>query len=82
MKHFLIVYRRSAGKIVSLDDLSQLDPASAMEKRFDVERSYRKDPDVEVVLLSAASRSALMRTHSRYFRTSGELATDLAKAAS
>jgi hypothetical protein len=80
MKQFLIVYRRSAGEILSMEDLGTVDPATAMRKRFALEMREREDPDVEVVLLAAASREALMRTHSRYFKSSGQLAADLVKA--
>jgi hypothetical protein len=80
MRQFLLVYRRSSGTLLTIEDLGPVEPAAAMQKRFAVERGYRRDPDVEVVLLSAASRDALLRTHSRYFRTSGELAFELAKA--
>ena len=37
-------------------------------------REAAKPPYVEVVLLSARSRSDLERTHSRYFKTARELA--------
>ena len=31
------------------------------------------DPDIEVIVLTAATREALMRTHARYFKTVGKL---------
>src|SRR5207237_7711399 len=51
-----------------------------MKKRFEVERREIKDSDVEVVLLSASSREALKRTHSRYFKTGEQLTADMAEA--
>ena len=78
MRQFLLVYRRSSG-LVSIEDLGALDPSAAMRKRFEVERREIGDSDVEVVLLSAPSREALKRTHSRYFKTGEELTADMAE---
>ena len=79
MKHFLLIYRRSTGK-VSVEELGSVDPTVAMRRRFEAEMREIGDPDVEVVILSAPSPEALRRTHARYFRTSGQLANDLAEA--
>jgi hypothetical protein len=81
MRQFLLVYRRSLGELLSIEDLGSIDPTAAMRKRFDVEMRWRRDRDVEVVVLSAPSQDALKRTHSRYFRTSRELAAAFADAA-
>jgi hypothetical protein len=76
MRYFLLVYDRAHGKL--LDDLREY-PASerhqALQERFRQELAYRNQPDVEVVVLGAESREALKRTHSRYFKTIGELAS-------
>ena len=75
-KQFLIVYRRSTGTLVEVIDLG-IDRASALAERFAREVREKDDPDVEVVLLTAPGREALMRTHSRYFKTTSELAAAL-----
>jgi hypothetical protein len=72
MRQFLLVYRRSTGKLVELQDLGT-DASSALRQRFERENQERQDPDVEVVLFSAPSREALVRTHARYFKTENEL---------
>lgn len=82
MKQFLVVYRRSTGQLVTLEDLGSMEPYDAMRKRFEIERREIKDSDVEVVLLSALSREALKHTHSRYFKTGGELTAAMADALS
>lgn len=81
MKQFLLVYRRSTGQLLQLEDLGP-DMGAALQKRFALERERLADPDVEVVLLSASSREALARTHARYFRDTHTLATDLSSALS
>ena len=80
MKHFLLLYRRSTGRLEQLRDLGD-DRAKAMVVRFDQEKKLRTDPDLEVVILSAQSRNALMHTHARYFKTLSELATELSSTA-
>lgn len=79
MKYFLLVYRRSTGELVRLDDLG-LDRTAALKRRFEIEVQERGDADVEVVLLSAPSLDALRRTHGRYFRSPEELAAELGAA--
>lgn len=81
MRQFLVVYRRSTGQLLGLEDLGT-DMAAALVKRFAAERERQAEPDVEVVLLSATSREALTRTHARYFRDPHTLATDLSTALS
>ena len=80
MKHFLIVYRRGEGKLLECRDLGS-DRAAATSERLEAEKRYVKEPDVEVVILSARSREVLERTHSRYFRTARQLAEDLRASA-
>jgi hypothetical protein len=77
MTHFLLVYRRSTGELVEDRDLGQ-DRAEALKVRFAREQREKDDPDVEVVLLSASSREALMQTHARYFKSVQQLAEGLA----
>jgi len=76
MTNFLLVYRRSTGELLKCEDLGP-DPADALERRASHERLNRGDPDIEVVVLIATDRQALMQTHSRYFKDVGQLATDL-----
>lgn len=71
MQHFLLVYDRRAGQIVREQVFG--DPHDALAERFRTERLHRGAPDIEVVVLSAESREALLRTHARYFRTLSEL---------
>lgn len=80
MKHFLLRYRRSSGEILSLVEFGS-DMKAATAERYEAERRARTDPDLEVVVLSAASRAALVETHVRYFKTSPEIARDIDTAA-
>lgn len=66
MKHFLVVYDRRRGSIVRMQDYNLAD--QALSARFEAEREYRDQPDIEVVVLGAESRQALAHTHSRYFK--------------
>jgi hypothetical protein len=76
---YLIRYRRSTGELLHFEDLG-LDRAAAMDRRSEEERAHKDDLDIEVVLLSASSREALLRTHARYFKSVPELAAALASA--
>ena len=74
MNHYLIVYKRSEGKLLRCtEDRSQLSGELALKDRFAVERNHRDDPDLEVVVLGADSLETLKRTHGRYFFTAREL---------
>ena len=79
MKYFLVVYRRSTAYLLDCQDLGE-DPKGATAKRLERELRERADPDVEVVVLSAPSKEALVETHSRYFKTASQLATALARS--
>jgi len=76
MNYYLLVYDRHKGSLL-------VDPAAyssdrrgeAVDERFRLERMYRLDPNVEVVLLGAESRADLERTHARYFKTFQEIAS-------
>lgn len=72
MSHFLLIYEKSTG---SLRRISEYDSSpDALKARYEAEDHFRGNPDVEVVALSAASREALEKTHSRYFKTLKQLA--------
>lgn len=74
MAHFLLVYDRSAGKI--LHEERYQSRVDALRARFVAEAEHRAAADdVEVVVLSAGSRRDLLRTHARYFRSLAELAS-------
>ena len=49
-------------------------PGIALSARFEAEREFRDQPDVEVVVLGADSWDALKHTHARYFSSVQELA--------
>ena len=79
MTQYLLRYRRSTGNLLQIEDLGY-DRAAAMARRLEEERVHKDDPDIEVVLLTASSREALLRTHARYFKSVPELAAALAAA--
>jgi hypothetical protein len=81
MTHFLIVYRRTSGSVLEMRQYDEPARTAAMQARSEKELTYRSDGDVEVVLLTAESREALERTHSRYFRTGKQLLFDQLKEA-
>jgi hypothetical protein len=65
---FLIEYNRSKGSIVTFRDFDDSQRREAEESRLDIELALnRKGVDHEVVLLEAASKDAMHRTHQRYF---------------
>ncbi|MFA5206042.1 MAG: hypothetical protein WC708_16720, partial [Lentisphaeria bacterium] len=65
---FLIEYNRSEGHIVTFRDFDDAQRRDAENSRLGIELELnRKGMNHEVVLLEAASREALLRTHQRYF---------------
>jgi hypothetical protein len=72
MSHFLLVYDRSAGRLVRQQEFDT--SGEAMRARFAAESEFRGRPEVEIVALSAASEAELKRTHGRYFFSLTELA--------
>jgi hypothetical protein len=79
MTQYLVRYRRSTGDLLLFEDLGP-DRAAAMDRRSEEENVYKDDSDIEVVVLTASSREALLRTHARYFKSVPELAAALAAA--
>jgi hypothetical protein len=79
LKQFLLVYRRSTGRLINCHELDT-DLEAALRERVESERAQRRDPDVEVVVLSAPSLDALKRTHRRYFQDLSGLAENLTSA--
>lgn len=72
MPHFLVVFDRPQGRI--LREEAYDDEREALAERFRSEKQHRSNADIEVVVLSAASRDALRRTHARYFMNISEIA--------
>jgi hypothetical protein len=65
---FLIEYNRSEGSIVTFRDFDDSQRREAEDSRLEIEVDINsKGVDHEVVLLEAASKDALHRTHQRYF---------------
>lgn len=72
MQHYLVIYDRRRGQIIK--HRVYPNPKRALAARFDAEREFRDEPDIEVVVLGAESWESLRRTHSRYFKDVRELA--------
>jgi hypothetical protein len=79
MKQYLLVYRQSTGTLLELRELGE-DVQAALQARFAAEHEWWGDRDIEVVVLSAASRDALIQTHARYFRDRRHLTASLDEA--
>jgi len=71
-QHYLLVYDRRQGKVIRQKSFSQ--PDEALTARFDIEREFSGQPEIEIVVLGADSWEDLTRTHSRYFKGLNELA--------
>jgi hypothetical protein len=69
--YFLLVFNRGKGRLVT-EPREFADSALALRARFEAEDAFRGEAEIEVVVLGAASREALERTHSRYFGGVGE----------
>ena len=78
MLQFLVTFDRSQGKIDQIIEFKNL--REALGARFAVERRFRGNPDIEVVVLTAASEAALHRTHTRYFENAQQLSRSASKA--
>jgi hypothetical protein len=72
MKHYLLVFNRRSGSIVRFSEFAQAN--EALTARFDAETEFMDDANIEVVVLGAASKDALRRTHGRYFHGAREMA--------
>lgn len=71
MKFFLLVYDRTAGRLLDMREFSEAQRTEAAAERIARELAERGRPDIEVVLLGAESLDALKKTHSRYFGIPG-----------
>jgi hypothetical protein len=63
--HFLMVYDRPRGELVSITPFE--DSQEALRARFAEERDHLQDPDLEIVVLAGESEEQLRMTHGRYF---------------
>jgi len=63
--HFLMVYDRPRGELVSITPFE--DSQEALRARFAEELSHRQDTDLEIVVLAGESEEQLRVTHGRYF---------------
>ncbi|HEV2637581.1 MAG TPA: hypothetical protein VGX23_20685 [Actinocrinis sp.] len=72
MPNFLIICNRRTGE-QSVQEFLAGPEHVAIRARFAAERANRADHDIEVVVLSSASREMLEQTHTRYFKTTQEL---------
>jgi hypothetical protein len=72
----LVVYNRAKAEL--LLERAFDSKAEALAARFEAEAVHRQDGEnIEVVVLAAESRDDLMRTHSRYFLSLHELASQV-----
>ena len=71
---FLIEYDRSKGELVTIQDFDDSQQQEADNTRLEIELELnRKGVQHEVVLLEAADRNALDKTHRRYFKNLREI---------
>ena len=75
MRHFLLVYDQAAGRVLQIKEFADDDRSAALDERFALEREHADDPNLEVIVLSAADLAALEATHARYFKDVQELAS-------
>jgi len=75
MSHFLLVYDRTAGRLVRKQQFATR--GETLLARFAAEDEFSGRPEIEVVNLVASSEEELRRTHGRYFLTLDELAARL-----
>lgn len=71
MTLFLLTYHRDRSRPTMLEAIDDHD--LALERLLEAEKKVREQPELEVVLLTAASEADIRRTHSRYFKTADEL---------
>jgi len=71
---FLLEYKRSEGRLVTFKTFDDSEHSIAAQTRLEIELDlHRRGISHEVVILDAASESALRRTHRRYFETIDEI---------
>jgi hypothetical protein len=79
---FLVIYDTKTAKLLDIKEYDVASRSQAMEDFRTEQEKLLPDLDrIEVSLFEAASRSALERTHSRYFKTLAELGASLSDTA-
>lgn len=79
MKTFLIQFDRRLSRLVLFEEYEEGDRKKAVERRFRLElEAAHSGADHEIVLLEAADRALLRRTHTRYFNSFEELLDEFA----
>jgi hypothetical protein len=64
--YYLLVFSRRRGELVrEIEEFT--DQRVAMTERLRLEIENKQNPDLEIVVLGAESRTAMENTHSRYF---------------
>lgn len=71
MLNFLLVYNRRTGERPVFREFAL--SSDAIRARFEMEREYRSEPDIEVVVLTASSESEIRVTHRRYFESAQDM---------
>ncbi len=75
MSLFVIAYDKSTQSLLTVDRFPVSARARADARRLELESEYRdRLVDVEVSVLEATSKQALLKTHARYFRSAAQLA--------
>jgi hypothetical protein len=73
---FLVDYDRASGSLFAIREFDDAMRVVAEQSRLDLEVfNLQRGVAHEVVLLEAATKADLMRTHRRYFENLGELTT-------
>ena len=75
LRFYLLRYDTKRGELLDIEEFE--DRRRALDARFALQRAERERPHIEVVVLGASSRETLTKTHSRYFKTLGELAAPI-----
>jgi hypothetical protein len=74
MSLFVVAYDKSAQRLIAFEQLPSSQRTAADKRRSELEVANQgRVGDVEVVVLEAPSKKALLSTHSRYFRSAEEL---------
>jgi hypothetical protein len=76
VKYYLVVYDQRAATLRSIEEFDESERGQASEARFALEARHRDEPEVEIVVLGSASLATLKKTHGRYFKSVGELASE------
>jgi hypothetical protein len=73
VNYYLIVYDRAQGQIREEHEYPVTEADRTWAHRESLVTATIGDPNVEVVLLQAASRADLLKTHARYFKSFTEI---------